>query len=79
VQLITITTKIGESFEENCEVEAYIKQEIVGEIFVEVDEKEKSCLDAIYVDFSQVPFFKGAACVMFQRKLEGEFFSSGRV
>jgi hypothetical protein len=53
VQLITITTKIGDSFEENCEVEDDIKEEIIGAIFVEVDEKERSCLDAIYVDFSK--------------------------
>jgi hypothetical protein len=42
---------------------------------VEVDDKEISCLDAIYVDFymylsSEEPH----ACVMFQRKLEDEFF-----
>jgi hypothetical protein len=53
VQLITSTTKIDDSFEENCEVEDDIKKEIVGEIFVEVDKKEKSCLGAIYVDFSK--------------------------
>jgi hypothetical protein len=80
VQLITITTKIVDSFEENCEVEDDIKDEIDGEIFVEVHNKEISCLDAIYVDFymylsSEEPH----ACVMFQRKLEDEFFSSGGV
>jgi hypothetical protein len=53
VQLITSTTKIDDSFEENCEVEDDIKKEILGEIFVEVDKKEKSCLGAIYVDFSK--------------------------
>jgi hypothetical protein len=36
-QLITITTKIGNSFEENCEVKDDTKEEIVGETFVEVD------------------------------------------
>jgi hypothetical protein len=48
-----ITTKIDDSFEENGEVEDNIHEEIVGGIFLEVDEKEKSCLDAIYVDFSK--------------------------
>ena len=37
VQLIMSTTKTDDSFEENCEVEDDIKEEIVGEIFVEVD------------------------------------------
>jgi hypothetical protein len=32
VQLITITTKIADSFEENCEVEDDIKEEVDGEI-----------------------------------------------
>ena len=51
VQLITITSKIGDSFEENCEVEDDIQEKIVGEIFVEANENEKLCLNAIYVDF----------------------------
>ena len=59
VQLITITTKIGDSFEENCKVEGDIKEEIIGEIFVEIDEKERSCLDAINVDFSKYLSLKG--------------------
>ena len=53
VELITITMKIADSFKENCEVVDDIKEEIVGEIFVEVDDKDRSCLDAIYVDFSK--------------------------
>jgi hypothetical protein len=53
IQLIMITTKIGNFFEENCEVEDEIKEEIIGETFVEVDKKERSCLNAIYVDFSK--------------------------
>ena len=47
------TMKISDSIEENCEVEDDNQEEIVGEIFVEVDKKEKLCLDAIYVDFSK--------------------------
>jgi hypothetical protein len=47
-----ITTKIDDSFEKNDEVEDDVQEEIVGGIFVEVKEKEKPCLDAIYVDFS---------------------------
>ena len=47
------SSKICDSFEENCEVEDGIQEEIVGEFFVQVDEKEKLCFDAIYVDFSK--------------------------
>jgi hypothetical protein len=53
VQIITITLKIGDCFEENSEVEDDIQEEIVGEISVKVNGKEKLCLDAIYVDFSK--------------------------
>jgi hypothetical protein len=60
------------------EVEDDIQEEIIVEIFVEVDEKEKLCLDAIYVDFSKY-LCGGAAHAMSQRKLEDEFFSSGGV
>ena len=45
--------KIADSFEEHCEVEDDIKEEIVGKIFVEVNDKERLCLDAIDVDFSK--------------------------
>jgi len=59
----------GESFEENNKVEDDIKEKIFGGIFMEGDEKEKSCLSAIYVDFS-----RGAALDISQRKLKDEFF-----
>ena len=36
-----ITMKFGNSFEENCEVKDDIQEEIIGEIFVEVDGKGK--------------------------------------
>jgi hypothetical protein len=42
VQLITITTKIGDPLEDNSEVEDDIHEEIVGGIFMENDEKEKT-------------------------------------
>jgi hypothetical protein len=54
-QLIKITTEInnnGDSFEEN-KVEGNIRKKLLGEIFMEGDEKEKSCLSTIYVDFSK--------------------------
>jgi hypothetical protein len=52
--MITIEIKNNDDpFEENNEVEDDIQEDIVGEIFVGVDEKEKSCLGAIYVDFSK--------------------------
>ena len=53
VQLITITTKIGDPLEDNGEVEGDVHEEIVGGIFMENDEKEKMCLGEIYVDFSK--------------------------
>ena len=73
MQLITITPKIGDCFEENSEVEDDIQEEIVREIYVKVNGKEKSCLDAIYVDFSkffsseepQVPCSKENSCTSF--------------
>jgi hypothetical protein len=55
-QLITITTEEKsnvDSFEENRKVEDDIQKEIVGEIFMEGDNMEKTCFDAIYVDFSK--------------------------
>jgi hypothetical protein len=55
-QPITITTEIndnGDSFEEDNQVEGDIKEKIFGEIIMEGDENEKSCLGTIYVDFSK--------------------------
>jgi hypothetical protein len=53
VQLIKITTKIGDPLEDNGEVEDDVNKEIVGGIFMENDKKEKTCLGEIYVDFSK--------------------------
>jgi hypothetical protein len=53
---ITITTEIndnGDSFEEDNQVEGDVKKKIFGEIIMEGDENEKSCLGTIYVDFSK--------------------------
>jgi hypothetical protein len=55
-QLIAITTEIndnGDSFDEDKQVEDDIKGKIFGEIIIEENEKENSCLSAIYVDFSK--------------------------
>jgi hypothetical protein len=55
-QLITIRTEINDStdsFDEDKQVEDDIKGKIFGEIIMEGDEKEKSCLSAIYVNFSK--------------------------
>jgi hypothetical protein len=55
-QLITITIEINnnsDSFEEDNKVEGSIKKKVFGEIFMEGDEKEKSCLSAIWRDFSK--------------------------
>jgi len=55
-QLIKITTEInnnGDSFDEENQIEDDIKEKIFGEIIMKEDEKEKSCLSAIYVDFSK--------------------------
>ena len=53
VQLIRITTKIGDPLEDNGEVKDNVHEEIVKGIFMEKDEKEKTCLGEIYVDFSK--------------------------
>jgi hypothetical protein len=56
VQLITITIEIksnGDSSEEKVEVKDDMQKEIVGGIFMEVDEKKKLCLSAMYIDFSK--------------------------
>jgi hypothetical protein len=45
---------------------------------MEGDEKEKSCLNAIYIDFSKYLSSKEPR-VTSQRKLEDEFFSSGAI
>jgi hypothetical protein len=55
-QLITITTEIndnGDSFKEDNQVEGDIKKKIFGEIIIEGDKKETSCLGTIYIDFSK--------------------------
>jgi len=54
-QLIKITTEInnnGDSFEDN-KVESNIRKKILGEIIIEGDKKETSCLGTIYIDFSK--------------------------
>ena len=51
VQLITIITKIGDPLEHN--VEDDVHEEIVGGIFMEKDEKKKTCPGEIYLDFSK--------------------------
>jgi hypothetical protein len=53
VQLIMITTKIGDPLEVNGEVEDDVHYENVGGIFMEKDKREKTCLGEIYVDFSK--------------------------
>jgi hypothetical protein len=74
VQLLTITTKIGDSFEGNSESQDDIQGAIVGGIFVEVDKKKTPYLSAIYVDFSK--YLSLEELHMSQRKLEDDFFSS---
>jgi hypothetical protein len=53
VQLITFTTKGDDSYEENSEVEKDNHKRTNGEILLEVEEKEKSSLGEIYIDFSK--------------------------
>jgi len=56
VQFITITTEIidnGDSFKEDNQLEGDIKKKIFGEIIIEGDKKETSCLGTIYIDFSK--------------------------
>ena len=77
VELITITTKIVDSFEENCEIVDDIKEEIVGEIFVEVEDKERSCLGAIHVDFSKYFSSKKPHVSCSKENLRTSFFQVG--
>ncbi|XP_059459967.1 uncharacterized protein LOC132189308 [Corylus avellana] len=79
VQLITIITKIDDSFEENNEVEDDTQEEIVGGILVEVDEKEKSCLDSIYIDFSKYFSSEEPHVPCPKENSRTSFFSSGGV
>jgi hypothetical protein len=82
VQLITITTEInnnGESYEENNKVEDDIKEKIFGGIFMEGDEKEKSCLSAIYVDFSKYISPEEPHLTYRKENSRTSFFSSGGV
>jgi hypothetical protein len=81
-QLIRITTKInnnGDSFEENNKVEDDIKEKIFGGIFMEGDEKEKSCLSAIYVDFSKYISPEEPHLTYRKENSRTSFFSSGGV
>jgi hypothetical protein len=48
----------GDSFKEKNKVEDDIKEKIFGGIFMEGDEKEKLCLNAIYVDFFEYLFLE---------------------
>ena len=56
MQLITFTTKGDDSYEENSEVEKDDHKRTNGEILLEVEEKEKSSLGEIYIDFSKSIF-----------------------
>ena len=53
MQLITFTTKGDNSYEKNSEVEKDDHKRTNGEILLEVQEKEKSSLGEIYIDFSK--------------------------
>jgi hypothetical protein len=69
VQLITLTTKIDDSFEENGDVEDDIHEKIVRGIFLEVDER-KIIVSLCYLHkFLQIPILGGVVRVMSQRKL----------
>ena len=73
------TTKIknnDDPFEENDEVEDDILEEIVAKIFVEVDEKEKLCLSAIYIDFSMYLSIEELHMPCPKKNLKTSFFSS---
>jgi hypothetical protein len=75
-QLIRITTKInnnGDSFEENNKVEDDIKKKIFGGSFMGRDEKEKSCLSAIYVDFFKYLSLEEPP-VTYRKKTRGRVF-----
>jgi hypothetical protein len=69
----------GESFEENNKVEDDIKEKIFGGIFMEGDEKEKSCLSAIYVDFSKYISPEEPHLTYRKENSRTSFFSSGGV
>jgi hypothetical protein len=80
VHLIMITTEIknnGESFEENNEVGKGIQKEIVGEIFMERDEKKKSCLSAIYIDFSKTLSLEEPRVTCYKENSMKSFFKVG--
>jgi hypothetical protein len=87
VQLITITTKIDDSFEENGDVEDDIHEKIVRGIFLEVDERKRIVSLCYLHKFLQIPLLGGVAHVMSQRKLRKledaiffyYYFSSGGV
>ena len=53
MQLITFTTKGDDSYEENSEVEKDDHKRTNGKILLEVEEKEKSSLGEIYIDFAK--------------------------
>jgi hypothetical protein len=53
MQLITFTTKGDDSYEENNEIEKDDRKRTNGKILLEVEEKEKSSLGEIYIDYSK--------------------------
>jgi hypothetical protein len=77
-----ITTEINnnsDSFEEDNKVEDDIKKKkTFGVIFIEGDEKKKSCLSAIYVDFSKY-LSPEEPRVIIAKKTRGRVFSNGGV
>jgi hypothetical protein len=61
--------KIGDSFDDNTQ------EEIVKEIFVKVDEKEKKkCFDTIYVDFSKYLFLEELFVLSLKENSRTSFF-----
>jgi hypothetical protein len=69
----------GDSFKEKNKVEDDIKEKIFGGIFMEGDEKEKSCLSAIYVDFSKYISPEEPHLTYRKENSRTSFFSSGGV
>jgi hypothetical protein len=76
---LPITTEIknnDDPFEEKDEVEDDSLEEIVAEMFVVVDEKEKLCLSAIYKDFSMYLSVEEShtPCPKKKKKTRGQVF-----
>jgi hypothetical protein len=77
---LMITTEIknnDDSFEVNDKVEDDIQEEIIGGIFMEVNEKEKSCLDAICVDFFKYLFSEEPLVLCLEENSLTSFFQVG--